>query len=423
MEISIVIPSYNEAENLKVLLPRIRLVMNKLSCDYEIILADAGSKDETANIARQFNASIFIQEKKGFGAALKEAFSHCQGDYIITIDADLSHEPFVIKQLYQFRHSAEMVIASRYIRGGYTNSPFLRRCLSRLLNLIFAFILDLPLKDISSGFRLYNRQMLMNLDLESDGYEIEEEIVVKAYAQGYFIKEIPFHYLARYTGKSHIKPLKCAFAYLKCLLRMYKIRKSILSADYDERAFYSLIPIQKYWQRKRYKLVLSFSKRSEKILDIGCGSSKILEAFPQAIGMDIAFNKLRYRRRLINSLVNADIFSIPFRSNSFDEVFCIEVIEHVKQSEVIFKELNRVLKNGGLLILGTPDYDKILWRIIEFLYKKLKPGGYADEHISHYSLRKLKEMLPKYGFEILEHCYICGADLILKAIKKETVNE
>jgi len=419
MEISIVIPSYNEGENLKILLPRIRLVMDKLSCGYEIIIADAGSKDGTADIARQNNASIFIQEKKGFGSALKEAFRHCKGDYIITIDADLSHEPFIIKQLYQVRHSAEMIIASRYIRGGYTNSPLLRRYLSRLLNLIFAFILDLPLKDISSGFRLYNRRMLMNLNLESNGYEIEEEIVVKAYAQGYCIKEIPFHYLARYTGRSHLKPIKCAFAYLKCLLKMYKIRKSILSADYDERAFYSLIPLQRYWQRKRYKLVLYFSKRSEKILDVGCGSSKILEAFPQAIGMDLAFNKLRYRRALINSLINADIFSIPFKSNFFDEIFCIEVIEHVRESELIFRELNRVLKEGGLLILGTPDYDKILWRMIEFLYKKLKPGGYADEHITHYSLKKLKEILPKYGFEIIETRYICRADLMLKAIKKE----
>jgi len=419
MELSIVIPTFNEAENLKILFPRLQAVLDRLGVEYEIIIADAGSKDNIFEIVRQYGASIFVQEKKGFGLALREAFKRCRGDYIITLDADFSHEPFVIKQLYQFRHTAEIIIASRYIRGGFANAPFLRNFLSHILNLVFCFILDLPLKDISSGFRLYHRKIFEDLNLESVSFEIQQEIVVKAYSLGYFINEIPFHYLPRISGHSHLKPLKCALRYAICLLKMYKIRKSILSADYDERAFYSYIPLQRYWQRKRYRIVLDFSQRSERILDIGCGSNKILEAFPQAVGADIAFHKLRYRRHLINPLVNADIFNLPFKDHVFDEIFCQEVIEHIEKKDNVFKELNRVLKKDGLLILGTPDYDKLLWRIIEFFYKRIIPAGYADEHISHYTFKSIKEKLQKYGFVLLDYRYVLGADLIVKAQKKQ----
>lgn len=418
MDLSVVIPTFNEAKNLQVLLPKVQSVLNKLGCEYEIIIADAGSRDNTYDIVKKNKASIFIQEKKGFGAAPKEAFVKCQGDFIITMDADLSHDPYIIKQLYQHRHNAEMVIASRYIRGGYANLPFIRKILSRLLNTVFCFILDFPLKDISSGFRLYKREMLEDLKIESNGFEIQEEIVVRAYMQGYFITEIPFHYLLRRSGQSKLKPIKCALAYLKSLFKMWKIRNTILSADYDERAFYSRNPLQRYWQRRRYAIVLSFSDKSERILDLGCGSSKILEAFPQAIGMDIAFNKLRYRRRLINPLVNGDILAIPFKNYSFDELICSEVIEHVADNECIFKEFNRILKPGGILILGTPDYAKVLWNIIEKLYKYIHPSGYADEHITHYTFKSLQDKLRNYGFELIAYRYICKATLIIKAIKR-----
>lgn len=138
--------------------------------------------------------------------------------------------------------------------------------------------------------------------------------------------------------------------------------------------------------------------------------------------MDIAFNKLRYRRRLINPLVNGDILAIPFKSYSFDEVICSSVIEHVADNENIFRELNRILKLEGILILGTPDYAKFLWNIIEKLYKNLHPGGYADKHISRYTFKSLKEKLQNYGFELITHRYNFGSELIIKARKKYNVS-
>lgn len=416
-DLSIVIPTLNEAENLQLLLPHLRRVADKLKCKYEIIIADAGSKDGTLGIAHQYGATIIIQKKRGYGLALRSAFNQCKGNYIITTDADLSHNPYVIKQLYQERNLAEIVIASRYVRGGFSNTSKIRKILSFILNKIFCLVLDLPLKDLSSGYRLYKRHMLKSLKLEGHNYEILQEIVIQAYIQGYSIKEIPLHYFPRHSGRSHVKFFKFCFAYLKVLLIYWEKRNSIASADYDERAFFSRIPLQKYWQRKRYQIITKLFEQKENVLDIGCGSSKILEAIPQCIGMDIAINKLRFRRDLVNPLLQGDIFSVPFKACSLDEVICSEVIEHVPESKQMFEEFKRILKPGGILILGTPDYSKQLWNVLERIYNVVQPNGHCREHITHYTFQTLKEKLQEHGFCLITHKYILGCELIIKAQK------
>ena len=191
------------------------------------------------------------------------------------------------------------------------------------------------------------------------------------------------------------------------------------SADYDERAFYSWILPQRWWQRSRYNVITGFLEPSGSILDVGCGSSKILESIPCGVGVDILQRKLRYRRALGNDLACASLFSLPFRSKSFDQVICSQVIEHVPRDEVYLNEFHRVLKPGGILILGTPDYGTLSWNVIEWIYGKVMPDAYADEHITHYDLKDLLETLKRHGFEPLEHKYVFGSELIIKARRKD----
>jgi ubiquinone/menaquinone biosynthesis C-methylase UbiE len=198
---------------------------------------------------------------------------------------------------------------------------------------------------------------------------------------------------------------------------MWKARNAITAADYDERAFYSRIPMQRFWQRQRYKIITSFAGYPHRILDVGCGTSKILGALPQAIGLDINFKKLRYNLSLGNTLVNADIRNLCFKDASFDEVICSEVIEHLEHQDCIFQELKRVLKKNGILILGTPDYSRFSWILIEWLYRRLIPGGYADEHISHYTKKDLVKRLQNSGFKLESYKYILGSELICKFVK------
>jgi predicted SAM-dependent methyltransferase len=94
-----------------------------------------------------------------------------------------------------------------------------------------------------------------------------------------------------------------------------------------------------------------------------------------------------------------------------------QVIEHIRYDESIFSEMQRVLRAGGTLILGTPDYATIGWRIIEPIYGFLMPGGYKDQHITHYTLDQLREILARYGIVIEETAYIARSELILRCRK------
>ncbi|MGB9879577.1 MAG: glycosyltransferase, partial [Anaerolineae bacterium] len=276
MELSVVIPAWNEADNLVKLLPQLHTVLSDLGCEYEIIVVDNHSADATEEICKAASVSLLQQTEPGYGGALWTGFKHASGEYILTMDADLSHTPNFIPALWNERTHADVVIASRYVKGGSTDMPWYRYVLSIILNRVYTRVLSLPVKDISSGFRLYRASILRDLDLKSNDFDALEEILIECYGQGYRILEIPMRYLPRGQGESKVRLLRFGIAYLKTLFRMWKWRNSIAAADYDARAFDSIIPLQRYWQRRRYQVVLGMLDRSKRCLDIGCGSSRIL---------------------------------------------------------------------------------------------------------------------------------------------------
>jgi SAM-dependent methyltransferase len=98
-------------------------------------------------------------------------------------------------------------------------------------------------------------------------------------------------------------------------------------------------------------------------------------------------------------------------------VISSQVIEHIPFDESIFSEMRRVLRVGGTLILGTPDYATLGWQIIEPVYGFLMPGGYKDEHITHYTLEKLTRILLQHGIAIEEAAYVARSELILRCRK------
>jgi SAM-dependent methyltransferase len=272
----------------------------------------------------------------------------------------------------------------------------------------------MPWQDLSSGFRLYRSLAVKSLKLKSFEFDCLQEILIRIHSAGWKVAEIPILYSPRKSGKSHVKLLRFGIAYIKTFGRMWKLRNSIESADYDARAFDSVIPLQRYWQRRRVSILSRFAKPGGLILDIGCGSSRLLKSSLNLIGLDILIRKLRYARHYGRPLVNGTIFALPFPDQLFDCVICSEVIEHVPGDLKPFHEMKRVLKPGGTLVLGTPDYAHRTWRIFEALYGFVAPGGYADEHITHYSLESLTKLLTNLGFSIRKHEYILHSELILQ---------
>ena len=414
MDLSIILPVLNERDNLVELIPRMAALMRRERLSFEILVIDGGSTDGTQETATSLGARVIRERRKGYAGALETGFAEATGDYVLTLDADLSHEPDFVAKLWRARMQADVIIASRYTRGGTAYAEFSRRFLSQVLNLAMRRVLSMPVRDMSSGFRLYRREALQGLELEGRNFEVLEEILVKIYAQGYSIFEVPFTYFPREAGASHARLFKFGVDLTKAAFRLWKLRNSIASADYDDRAFYSIIPIQRYWQRRRHQITTSWARGSSRVLDAGCGSSMIIQSLNNAIGMDVNIAKLRFLRRIGIPLLRGSSFDLPFKDQSFDCVISSQVIEHIRFDDNLFAELWRVLEPGGRLIIGTPDYDTLGWRIIEPIYGAVMPGGYRDEHITHYTRQSLTSILVRHGFVHEETAYIGRSELVMR---------
>jgi dolichol-phosphate mannosyltransferase len=415
VELSIVIPAINEATNLARLIPQTWELLKRLECTGEIIVVVGPSTDHTAETSRRHGAQVIQQRSKGYGGALTEGFATAQGEWILTMDADLSHPPIFIGTLWAARETADLLIASRYIRGGRAVMPPLRYSLSRVLNFFFPHILSLPLKDMSSGFRLYRRTVLSDLKPRGRDFDVLQELLLRAYANGWRVREVPFAYQPRGAGRSKASLFRFARSYLRTLRRMWTIRNDIECADYDERAYDGRIPLQRWWQRWRYRIILSMAQNylGTRILDVGCGSSRILLDLPGAIGLDIRHHKLRYMKRYgTNPLITGSIFTLPFRDEWFDCVICSEVIEHIPTEPSPIAELLRVLRPDGVLVLGTPDYGTRTWNMFERAYAAFAPHGYADEHITHYTRESMLAALAKFGWTCTDLRYVFRSEMI-----------
>ncbi len=117
------------------------------------------------------------------------------------------------------------------------------------------------------------------------------------------------------------------------------------------------------------------------------------------------------------SLVKGSTFALPFKDESFNVVINSQVIEHVPADPVIMTEMWRVLRPGGTLILGTPDYGRWSWVALEWMYGKILEGGYAHEHITHYTRKTLIELMEHHGFEVLDWKYVGYSEITTKARK------
>jgi ubiquinone/menaquinone biosynthesis C-methylase UbiE len=191
----------------------------------------------------------------------------------------------------------------------------------------------------------------------------------------------------------------------------------VKSADYDSRAFDSWIPLQRYWQRARFRVIRGMVDGHGRILDIGCGSSRILASLPQAVGLDMQIRKLRWMRAPGRQLVAGSLLELPFADRSFDAVICSEVIEHIPTEAIDLTDMVRVLRPGGTLVLGTPDYGRWIWRTLENLYKKVFPQGYATEHINPYTRRSLRREIEGMGLTVQDVQYVAASEMIFKAVK------
>ncbi|MBI3190738.1 glycosyltransferase [archaeon] len=206
--------------------------MNKLNIKWEIVFLNNHSSDRTGELAKQ-NArrdkrvrviQRYNRENKDLGSSLREGFKNCNGKYIIIMDADLSHDPEDIKDIFVHRHDADIIIGSRFTKGGKSDMPLTRVFISKTYNFLVNLILGVRVGDITTGFKLYKKDVLDSLKLVNNGFGLHVEILLKAVHKGYTTKEIPIHYRTRTEEKSKLSYAKQFKRYAEPVIEMIKIK-------------------------------------------------------------------------------------------------------------------------------------------------------------------------------------------------------
>ena len=224
MDLSVVIPMFNEAENVESTLKQVEEALSSFHGDYEIIPVNDGSVDNTLEILKRVEVKdrrikvVSYSKNIGRGMALRTGFKNSNGDIIISIDADLSYNPHYILDLVETlrtEQQIDFVLASPYMPGGgVQNVPLHRLWISRLGNRILRFAMPNRIHTSTGIFRAYRRKVLDSLELESDGKEIHLEILSKALALSYRVREIPAVLTGRKKGRSKFKFRKTTVTHL-----------------------------------------------------------------------------------------------------------------------------------------------------------------------------------------------------------------
>jgi len=214
-DVGVLLPTYREAENIGKLITEIE----NLPLNTSILVIDDSSRDETAEIVKALqekygNILLCVRPRKsGLGTAITDGFKiflslKTSPRFIVTMDADYSHNPTAIPQLVSNMQSGcGIVIGSRYCRGGkIAGWPFSRKIISRIANIVAKSLMGLKLDDCTSGFRCYSASFLKGSvsSLHSQTYEIQIETVNQAFSKGFDVKETPIVFVNRKRGKSKL---------------------------------------------------------------------------------------------------------------------------------------------------------------------------------------------------------------------------
>jgi len=211
MEKIVIVPTYNERENIEVVITRLLA----LPYDLHVLVVDDGSPDGTGDLVEAWSGRdphvhvLRRPGKMGLGSAYRDGFRYALehgAEYIFEMDADLSHDPDAIGGFLEAAKDADVVLGSRYLNGvTVVNWPLRRLVLSYSANVYTRIVTGMPVRDATGGFKCFRRRALeaIRLDLvKSDGYAFQVEMSYKCWRRGFRIKEIPIVFTDRTAGVS-----------------------------------------------------------------------------------------------------------------------------------------------------------------------------------------------------------------------------
>ena len=441
-KLSIVVPCYNEQDGIPQLLAALEDTRKMLTPAYEweIVFVDDGSRDRTWELLQEARArqpeivTVRHDVNRGLGAALRTGFQHCSGDLVATVDSDCTYDPReIVKMARLIEEGADVVVASPYHpAGAVENVPAYRVVLSKNLSRLYRVVLGSTLYTYTSLFRLYRREVVRNVTFESDGFVAMAEIIVDALLRGYRVVELPTRLSVREYGESKAAIRRLIRAHIRLLTSLVRRRVRGLppGAEVARRA-----PIENLaeWNRlanaqhgmsiledhpnalvrmhergrKRRILEMGAPKPTDVVVDIGCEQGTVSVALADncryLVCIDIDHAMLLGARERIGRtkavFVVADAQYLPFRDGWADVTLSTHTLEHLPEPRLGLRELVRITKPDGKLIINVPNERMVLMFKRLFLVRlrlgRLFQGinmGLAPGHLWVFSLQMLKEI-------------------------------
>lgn len=228
LSLSVVLPAHNEGKNLPFILKEATSLLENLKIDYEILVVDDGSTDDTAEVVKSFTNQnqlvILISHPRnlGYGAALTTGFKRSSKDLVFFMDSDRQFNIGDITKLLPFTMDFDIVAGYRLKR----QDPWYRVMIGRTYNLLVITLFGVHLKDIDCAFKIYHRDVLDKIHFETVGALVNTEIMLKAQLMGKTIKEVGVNHYPRVAGKqSGANPKVIALAFIETLSLWWRYKK------------------------------------------------------------------------------------------------------------------------------------------------------------------------------------------------------
>jgi len=416
-DLSLVVPVFNEEVRLPSTLERLAAFAREHALALEIVVADDGSRDRTADVCREWMASQRVPgitarlvpiTHRGKGAAVRAGMGYVTAPIVGYCDADLSAGPDAILQVLEaIRQGADVAMASRGLPESVLDirQPWYREFAGRTFNWFLRWSARIPFADTQCGLKLFRaeaaRQLFRHQRL--DGFAFDIELVLVALKLKLRVVEVPIHWA--HASGSKVSLVRDSLRMARDARRVWRrLRGEALTAGVpSDDAMHMMTGSEDrhWWHVAKRRIVagqLEMSLPPRRCLDIGCGGGAMLaEAATRggAVGTDLSVQALAHARtRGLHALVLCEAAAVALAPASFSTVLVLDVIEHHAQPEALLREIDRVLVPGGRVIVTVPAF-QWMW-------------SYADDVLGHYrryTKRQLVDELTSAGFVVRRATY------------------
>jgi len=381
---SLLIFTRNEIDGLTAIFPK--MPFNAVD---EVVAIDGHSTDGSVKFLQDRGIKVITQTRMGRGNAAIEGMNQTSGEIVVFLSSDGNENPADVPKLLEAISDADVVVASRFMKGGRSDDsddPIrIRRFGNRFVTCLVNLLWNAGVTDSTNGLRAIRRSAWNRLGIDSPYHETEFQMTIRSAKLGMKIREIPTIEGKRAGGKSYASTRKMGWTFTKVLAREIilgrKFEHSDSSMKRQVRAHYN--KISGFYEQKKRETYLRILRNSvstykpKRAIDLGCGTGVALSWLTgELVGVDFSQDLLRNAHDGPDYIV-ADVEATPFRDGTFDLAICLDVAEHLPSLKVI-NEAHRILTNDATFQLSTvdPKYDFLL-EILERLRLKLPEGPHA----------------------------------------------